>query len=382
MEKESDLRHIESLDLLRALAILLVFAFHSQQLLVPGFILTDEDYGSFWLDEEIGLRRIIWNLSPSAFGFSGVELFLLISGFLIHYAFLARGVELNRVAFFNRRFWRIYPPYALALTFFILTVGYGGTKDLLLHGLLAHNLNDETFFSINPSFWSLALEAQLYLAYPFLLLLRGRIGMEKTMWLLAALSLAMTIGITYHGLKSISLGTSILRFWVIWSAGAFIAERFMSRRPLFRSHMVWLLLVGVSIPLSRLTVLYAPIAIYLLTLFHAVLLEYVLLRGERRHRPNRPRALLHRIVVLVGISSYSLYLYHQPVIKWLYGCLQLQDLPGGGLLEASLCFIMIATMTYFVYRWVELPSIQFGKHFYKVILAKRRAKAQNEAPSK
>jgi hypothetical protein len=34
-------------------------------------------------------------------------------------------------------------------------------KQFGLHALLLHNLSDESFFSINPSFWSLATEAQL-----------------------------------------------------------------------------------------------------------------------------------------------------------------------------------------------------------------------------
>lgn len=222
---KQEVGHLANLDVLRAIAILLVFFFHIQVDLVPGFRFTSEDYGAFLLKDGVGARDLLWNILPSAFGASGVELFLLISGFLIHLAWLRSGTRLDLAVFYSKRFWRIYPPYIVSmLLLFPITTDLGG-KDILLHALLVHNLDEASFFSMNPSYWSLALEAQLYLVYPVLLWMRSRFGMERTLYTLLVISLLASVHQYATDPLNPVLDKSLFKFWIFWSFGAFIAER-------------------------------------------------------------------------------------------------------------------------------------------------------------
>src|SRR6185437_6216541 len=130
----------------------------------------------------------------SSFGYIGVFLFFVISGFCIHLQWArgkAAGVEpdIRFGAFWKRRIRRLYPPYLITLLFFLiimgLTVGLDLTHffiyDVVMHLLMLHNLDWQTCYSINGVFWTLAIEEQLYLAYFLLLFLRKRWGWGITL---------------------------------------------------------------------------------------------------------------------------------------------------------------------------------------------------------
>ncbi len=101
--------------MLRAVAILSVFLLH-------------------WFGQAYGTDHLNWNgllrdpasapstsfiaFFPLSFGWMGVPLFFVISGFCIHASALKNN-ELRVGRFFWRRFWRIYPPYLAALIFAI-----------------------------------------------------------------------------------------------------------------------------------------------------------------------------------------------------------------------------------------------------------------------
>jgi len=129
----------------------------------------------------------------SALGYIGVFLFFVISGFCIHLQWArarAAGSEpqIRFGAFWKRRIRRLYPPYVIALLFFLLmtaaTVGLNFTKfffyDIGMHLLMLHNLDPQTCYTINGVFWTLAIEEQLYLAYFLLLFIRVRWGWGVT----------------------------------------------------------------------------------------------------------------------------------------------------------------------------------------------------------
>ncbi len=158
---QQEKRHIDRIDILRGIAILCVFLFHSQQFLFPDAT-TGKNAGN-QLQATGQLKSTILNLLPTAYGWTGVELFLLISGFVIHFGFLSGGQKMKPSVFYSKRFWRIYPPYLIALLFFCFT-GAGlkyyfgtheGLKDVLTHLFFVHNLFDRYYYSINGVFWSL-----------------------------------------------------------------------------------------------------------------------------------------------------------------------------------------------------------------------------------
>lgn len=102
--------HNDRIDVLRALAIILVFLHHAQICLFPGYHVSD--YTEAGTLAVTGLPSAILNFSPAAFGYTGVHLFLIISGFLIHMGTVraeTKGKTFEGGTFFSKRFWRIYP---------------------------------------------------------------------------------------------------------------------------------------------------------------------------------------------------------------------------------------------------------------------------------
>ena len=166
--------HIQKIDVLRGVAIIAVFSYHCF-----GFTFGMDrlKFDGMWLDFESAPTKLFYVFYPLTFGWIGVSLFFFTSGFCIHLSFLNNS-NFSVLKFYRRRFWRIYPPYILAvIAFSILShidiTSFNGAVQLLSHIFLVHNLLPLSFYSgINPSFWSIGTEAQLYLMYLLMLYLR------------------------------------------------------------------------------------------------------------------------------------------------------------------------------------------------------------------
>ena len=176
----------------------------------------------------------------SSFGYIGVFLFFVISGFCIHLQW-CRSRSMNEeqsVAFgkfWKRRIRRLYPPYLIALVLFLgltaLTVGISVSRffiyDVAMHSLMLHNLDPRTCYSINGVFWTLAIEEQLYLAYFLLLFLRKRWGWYAT---LIVCLLARAAWMTLSHLLWLKSGIGLpvpeaaASHWFTWALGAIAVE--------------------------------------------------------------------------------------------------------------------------------------------------------------
>jgi peptidoglycan/LPS O-acetylase OafA/YrhL len=151
--------HIPALDGLRGLAILLVIVFH--------FTVTDRGAD--------GVRRVV--LHATSAGWIGVDLFFVLSGFLITSILLdAKGTEGYFRNFYMRRVLRIFPLYYGTLFVAFVLVP-------LIHPVAVRNqwalwAYLANFFPPRGSafihFWSLAVEEQFYLVWPAVVLLLGR----------------------------------------------------------------------------------------------------------------------------------------------------------------------------------------------------------------
>lgn len=160
----------QGLDILRGIAILLVLVNHVEPSVLPG------------LPELSGAAgAVYWRLR--SLGWSGVDMFFVLSGFLISgllFKELERtgGLALGR--FWGRRAFKIIPSYAMLLAVLAWT---GATSWLdttsastVLSSLLQHGLFVQNYLEHNPNgpTWSLAVEEHFYLLLPGLLLLLSR----------------------------------------------------------------------------------------------------------------------------------------------------------------------------------------------------------------
>ncbi|MEZ5582526.1 MAG: acyltransferase [Candidatus Competibacteraceae bacterium] len=153
---------IESLDGLRGVAILFVLIWHYfNNLVVPE---PNTLIGFFHL-----LSKMMW---------SGVDLFFVLSGFLIGRILLINIDSLNYYStFYIRRFYRIFPLYYILITIFLILSFFQSEANLVRYIPFYLYLNNYSYFvSYNDSFeavslsvaWSLAVEEQFYLFVPLL----------------------------------------------------------------------------------------------------------------------------------------------------------------------------------------------------------------------
>ncbi|PRY10273.1 peptidoglycan/LPS O-acetylase OafA/YrhL [Pontibacter ummariensis] len=377
MERDTD--YIEKIDVVRAVACLMVFLYHACQVAFPSFLTV---YDGLFLDyQSMPKLSLLLAFSPVGFGWSGVPLFLLISGFLIHYGYLQKGTPLDIAAFINRRFWRIYPVYLLVMLFFAITVSNPVNRwDIVSHLLLIHNWDQTTIFSINPSLWSLALEFQLYMLFPLFLYIRNRVGINKTLLLLSILAVVFSFG----DMEDWTTRLSLMRMWVIWGMGAWLAERYVSGcgiPRLNRWQLAGVLMLVVSIKFFN---------FYKVWDYHAFSCFYLLALGAYLSKPvkklNRVTRPVYKVAVWFGLISYSVYLIHQPFLPQLirYFVDQWQDrfsLPPTVTFYFSkgmaigFILLIVSAVAYTLYTFLELESVKWGRAFFKKFILPYRKKA-------
>ncbi len=295
---------IDFIDLLRGLAVLSVFAFHSLGVAfgtdAPEWNGNFRDFGS--------VTRTYYPFFPLAFGGYGVAMFFVISGFCIHLSYEKSSKSWWSYA--SRRFCRIYPPYLLALLAIVvgtLVLGSSvGLRDFIFHLLLIHNFEESAFFTINPSFWSIATEVQLYLLYPCSTWQPNEL-VGRRVWSLFGIELTIRILRGYD--------EQSLPFWLLesplaysgsWTMGAWLANSYLSNTvPKFP------LSAFIALAVAMLACyFYHPT--YFLAFTCAAALSVALL-GNRLGSTNSTRSWPGRAISYVGLISYSVYLFHQPI---------------------------------------------------------------------
>jgi len=173
--KSKNIEYQEKIDHLRFLAASLVVMFHS---VVTHFL---------W--KPLGTGQVIVNPLYDVLleGHTAVGLFMTLSGFL--FAVICKGKEISTLGFYRNRFLRIYPLF----TVFILLACYldpekNGLTNLLTSLFFLQNaqcaVNHKWFTEV---LWTIAVEFQFYLLFPFLLIFFRKYGYK---YLLGLVSLA------------------------------------------------------------------------------------------------------------------------------------------------------------------------------------------------
>lgn len=290
----------------------------------------------------------------SSFGYIGVFLFFVISGFCIHLQWAksraaGKPQSIKFGSFWKRRIRRLYPPYLIAFALFLLmmalSVGIKVTHffvyDVVMHLLMLHNLDPQTCYSINGVFWTLAIEEQLYLAYFLLLFLRTRLGWGPTL-IICALARVGWFFFGHAVWLTTGFGTPVpeaaASHWFTWALGALAVEAAVGLIQLPKwCRNLW---VGaLAIVLASATSVLLPVwpkdttlhdlawllmhPVWGLGFFilvnRAVQAERSWLARLPEHRiiAGRFKRIVPRLVAItasIGVFSYSLYLTHELVI--------------------------------------------------------------------
>ena len=157
---------VDVLDGLRGIAILMVVWFHTWQV--------------SWLAANVHIlgRTYNFNFIPEV-GFLGVDLFFFLSGFVLFYPYARHLFEGKRRQslreFAYRRAIKIVPSYVLSVVLVLLIVRPDiGTsaaqiaRQFVTHALFVFNWWPQTSGAINGVLWTLAVEVQFYVLFPFL----------------------------------------------------------------------------------------------------------------------------------------------------------------------------------------------------------------------
>lgn len=358
---------VPTLDPLRGLAVLMVFVFHFM-----GAIYSFDHYE--WHGNWRSFHPTASTLKnvlcyPLTLGWSGVSLFFVLSGFVIHWRMAAKPADapFDVTSFARRRFWRIVPPYLLAIAMIvILQKSYRETTegrwDVFAHTLFVHNLHERTFLSLNASFWSLALEMQFYLLYPLVLWLRRSIGFGKVLIFAAVLSIASRIILGFVRPCDYPIDVfwaSLPVLWFDWLVGAYVAERCCQGRTTFGRRPF--LLTAVFMALTTAASLYKPTNGWTFTL--ASLASASLIDGLVHQPPTIPGLrLMGSGLSLLGIVSYSFYLLHQTYIDPILQRLKNVGFPDpaidprGLILNGLVIFALLVAASTVFYFVIERPS--------------------------
>ncbi|WP_435927062.1 acyltransferase family protein [Dryocola sp. BD613] len=326
---------------LRAIAVLAVIVFHYNPAWLPG-------------------------------GFVGVDIFFVLSGFLITSILIDKKQKadyqlLNAIQYFYlSRIKRIFPAYFFMLVFigvFTAIVFLPSDFTEFLVGLKkAIWFNSNSYFSTFGDYfspatheqpllhtWSLAVEIQFYLIIPFLILLLPVRILKVVLW---AFFIVFIILAEYQ-LRAVgaeqatyySLAARLPEFF----AGSLTALYLIStkQKPFVKKQLncVGLFLVIMAVFLQPMLGPFPGIA-SLFPVLGVILILFCVKKSYVNH------FLSHPWLVWIGALSYSLYLWHWPVLALLRYC------SGTYILNSSFSFLFIiltVTISWFSYYLIEVP---------------------------
>ena len=333
-----------------------------------------------WRNDITGLRALavlpvlIYHAFPSLIpgGYFGVDIFFVISGYLIS-GIIFRGLINNAFSysdFYAKRIRRIIPNLVLLLFsvalfgwFFLMANEYRSLgKHILSSSLFFQNftlLKEVGYFTEEAlrqpllHLWSLAIEEQFYIVFPIIctLIWKFRTNVKYLgffVLLLTTLSFIACICVTD---RNFNFYFPLTRFWEI-GIGALLA--YVEAFGLLKFRTLPIYLRNIASVLGLILIVLAmmssdkvahPGFITLAPVLGAVLLILAY-----------PDALINKTLLcwrpmtFVGIISYSLYLWHWPILSYLFICVpQANPLWNTAALVAS---FIVATL---VYTYVENP---------------------------
>lgn len=362
MSTSSQLKHVTKyrpdIDGLRAFAVICVIIFHIWPKALPG-------------------------------GFVGVDIFFVISGFLITTIIMSEMINgtFSFAKFYTRRIKRIMP-----LCWTIVIIAYIAAWLILLPGDLinfsgsaravgfyASNIffiKHNNYFAISSNeiplihTWSLSVEEQFYLVWPILLFFIYKFTKNLNLLILTIigiilLSLSFSIWCSHHKLVFGNYGFgyySIFSRAYELSIGVLLALIFEKRK---HSKDILCAINSLNSKFNLLSVIGVLLLFYsiffitdgdqfpgylaLLPTFGAAL---IILTGTGTHRCIVNRILSHKVIVYIGLLSYSLYLFHWPILAyWHY------ENPGltPDISQGIVIIIVTMLLSILGYLLIELP---------------------------
>ena len=319
-----------------------------------------------------------------ACGWLAVAAFFVISGFCIHLSY-SQPSKPDLTAFYIRRFFRIYPPYVLALLVFgllfpyswILFSRWSDWVRLLAHLLLIHNVS-VYLGAVSASFWTIPVETQLYVLFPVLLILVRRYSFITALWVVGiiqfSLQLATAIFYNLYNAPPFIISASPFYYWWSWSIGAYLVDAYLKGQPLpFQRVPPWLWFVA-AMATSGFAAHEFCFPFFALTTVS--FFARILAKNSGEHL-----SWFGQFLRMTGTYSYSIYLIHHPLLvavtdNYKHFFPGIENNPvlmfAAGLTSAVIIFPLGAVS----YHFLEKPSIAWGKR----VLQRRAQRLGQQRP--
>jgi peptidoglycan/LPS O-acetylase OafA/YrhL len=345
------------------------------------FAVVQHHYGvCFGLYKALGVPDAV--VSLLGHGWAGVDVFFVLSAFLLTRNLLAHEGEANAVViFYRRRILRIVPLYLLivALAAFlspVLGTAPGEPGNWLLSGLAPFwvyalflqnifvGLYPEQIAQFLAPTWSLAVEEHFYLFLP--LLLRG--GDRR----IAVVALTfLVVGPCLRGSIYGPFGETAAASWSPARVDSFgwgiLIALAMARNAHAKLELLWKLAAFMLIAIFGSCVLaqgpgkYNPLFLSVIALIAAKLVmtfAHAAMRAEQQRRP------LLRVAAWMGARCYSIYLLHMPIaglmaIAFGHSTPAVVDASSLIAVLAAICVSML--LANLSYRYIEQPFIAYGE---------------------
>ncbi len=343
-------KYRSDIDGLRAVAVLLVVIFHAFPRRIPG-------------------------------GFIGVDIFFVISGFLISsiiFSNLEAG-SFSIAGFYNRRIRRIFPALLIVMgsslalgwfTFFAdeytqLAKHIAGGAAFISNFLLYH----ESGYFDNTSetkpmvhLWSLAIEEQFYIFWPLLLAFvwKRKWSFLRLTAVVAVLSFAANIYLTQENPVA-AFYWPISRFWELM-IGGLLAYTAMHKPALIRQGKNLQSTIGFIFLISGAALINKVSAFPGWWALLPTVASFFIISAGPEGWFNK-YVLSTRIFVWFGLISYPLYLWHWPLLS----LIRIREGTQAGWIIRVVAVVMAIALSWLTYRFVEKPIRQRGG--YRTVLA-------------
>ncbi len=311
-------------------------------------------------------------------GFWGVELFFVLSGFLIG-QILWRNFNLSNYwnfkhvfNFWSRRWWRTLPNYYLFLlitlvfsyyVYFPMPGSFAVFTKYLWFGQDLVNTNNNGFYSFS---WSLCIEEWFYLLFPIFLLLFTALGFQKKqsflftfiVFFIASISFRFYLSnagigsirtITLARLDSICCGVVIAYITTVFSLSVYL------KRIVFASGILILfisafLVFYFKIPFQNLG--NNQIMLLIVPISASLLLPYTMLLKA----PAGKLKLFSVCIEKLSLWSYSIYLSHIPILFTVYFLMNdIRNTTFGNVLSKVVGLTLTITISGLLFKYFELP---------------------------
>jgi peptidoglycan/LPS O-acetylase OafA/YrhL len=304
---------IAGLDGVRGLAALYVVVNHIFLRAFPGYPVDNAPFWAAWF----------------IYGRFAVVVFIVLSGLSLALSPARHGWRLDGVArFARRRAWRILPPYLAALVFSLVVAwliipqpgeGVPDLRSVVVNGLLVQNLFAAP--SPNRAFWSIAVEAQLYVLFPLLLLTvrrRGAVVMVAVVTLVVAIIGIVGPHVARVDVFVIQSAPDLAALFALGVLAGGIVVASESRRAW---PWAWLSLAAAAPVLATIAwqgSVWTLDRLFWVDLALGPAIACLLAGLVTGHPAPLLRLLDSRPMRNLGLSSYSLYLVHGPIVVVVY----------------------------------------------------------------